>query len=101
MSSPELSRDPVCLCRNVQAVSISLARARVCRERHPVLLGSTGAPCVEALLPSEAGAMLPTVQIRALETTLGARVPRERSTWCLLLGQECTAIGFHLLQSLH
>ena len=62
-------------------------------------------PCTEALLPSEAGkeAALLRVQIKAGEATLGARVSSELPTrcWCLLLGQERVAVGFHLFQSLH
>lgn len=67
--------------------------------------GSPGDPCMGALLPWEAGevAVLPTVQMKAPEATLGVWVPREVPTccWYLLLGQERAAVGFHLFQSLH
>lgn len=90
----------MCLRRNLQAVSISPAGARVGRERRLTLLGSTVDPRMEALFPSEAekDAALLTVQIKVLETTLGSCGPRELG---LLLGQECAAVGFHLFQSLH
>lgn len=73
-------RPSVLMRRNLQALSIIPAGARVCRQRHLVLPGSPGDPCMGALLPSEAGevAMLPTVQIKAPEATLGIWVPPER-----------------------
>lgn len=98
-------RPSVLMRRNLQALSIIPAGARVCRQRHLVLPGSPGDPCMGPLLPSEAGevAVLPTVQIKAPEATLGIWVPREVPTccWYLLLGQERAAVGFHLFQSLH
>lgn len=79
------------------------ARPGICRRKHLVLLGSPGDPLHGSTSSLRGREALLRVQIKARKATLGARVPSELPTrcWCLLLGQERVAVGFHLFQSLH